>query len=425
MKHLLWLAPPLLIAAISCAKKETNQALPPPPPPPADAYRENGNIAALAHGAVITHRDGEATLRSSAILSIDSSLETVWSGPPGDPRITATIALPSRYRVDRIGLSGKSPLAPARSVRHIHFESSVDGVTFRPLGEIRRDTARDGDVIAVPPAEASMLRVSVAANHSGDTTDLASIEAHGRLLAPRAVVDVSGRWKVNDFVLSLRQERQIVEGMTDESPALQLNGVIHDNVARFTWTRGAEVGFGVLAVDPAARVLNAVFWHEKPIALFLGGSWYGERESTSGTFKPLDQRWHALLFLQNIGRFPTYRIGYSSDGSAIRDEASISTLRMLLSIVRANPEREFVIAAFRSGEQDEETNRSVSRKRALALQQAAASLGPVPKNVAFAFRGSHYDHDVPRNELDRPLYDRVDLELVGHDGSLATTIRLR
>lgn len=388
-------------------------------------YREQDNLAALANGGVVVERSSEEGLDRAAAFAIDSFLDTAWVTPPGDPLQSATIALAAPARVTQLGMTTRGPGGAGRAVRKLRVEASSDGASWRELGVLVSERPAETVKLPLQPVEAAFLRLSIAESASPrNAAELPSIEVHGTRLRPRQAPAVTGRWTMPGGEIVLAEKGTTVSGRCTmaESDPLLFEGRVRDGVAMFGWTRGPEVGFGALAVSEAGDVLNAVLWHEKPIALFTATSWIARR-SGGGDVSSRDERSTALQFLQVIGRYPSYFIDFSNDAVG---ELTPGHLDMLLSVVRSNPSHKFTLAVMHAGEDAEEANNRVTESRAAALRAAIAKRGANFANLAVVGRGSHYDHDVPLNELDRKLYDRVDLEIESFDASRSIqTLRLR
>lgn len=424
-----------VVFAAACAKRESpapaSAAAAEPKPPEGSLasrvqYRETNNLAALANGGVIVERSGEEALDRSAVYAIDSFPESAWVTPSGDPMQTAVVALASPSRITQIGMTTRGGGGPARALRQLRVEASSDRMNWRELGVVESPKPADYAKLQIAPADASFLRLTLLKGASPrSAVELPSVEVLGSPLEPRRVADVSGRWTMPGGEVVLAQERRRLSGRCSMvmSDLLQLEGRVENGIASFSWIRGPEVGFGALAVSHEGDVLNAVLWHEKPIAFFPATSWIAQRNG-SADVPPRDERAAVLQFLTTIGRYPSYAITF--DEGAAPGEITPGHLDMLLSVVSANPQHKFKLAVMHAAARPEGENKRITGQRAAALRAAIEKRGADFANLTVIGRGSHFDHDPPLNELDRKLYDRVDLEIESFDSSRSIqTLRLR
>jgi hypothetical protein len=377
-------------------------------------YREKNNLAALAHGAVVTHRTAEAKPGNSAVHIIDSFPDSSWVTPPRNPQQSATIALAAPARISHVGITTRGVSVAELAVRKVKVELSNDGVAFHDAGVIATTEVTESTKLALPaPSEARFVRFSLLEGATPNrAAAIASVEVNGSYVQPPATPDMTGRWEMPGGSVVTKVEGSIISGRAEivESDPMLFSGRVQNGVALFSWTRGPEVGFGALAVQ--GDTLNAVLWHEKPISFFIATSWVAERKGTAAV-SGRDERGAVLQFLRTLGRYPAYPVAFGADGKPL--ELVTGHIDMLLSIVRANPQHPFIMSVMSPFNIDENVNERASATRAAALRSVLEARGALPKNLTIVSRGSHYDHDFPSNELDRLLYDRFDLELGSFD----------
>ena len=120
---------------------------------------ERANVLQLAHGATVISRTGELLLQTSALHAIDGDEGTFWMNPPNDLPQSMTIELPSRTRVDKIGV--RTEANGAFTANHLTFSASTDGRTFAPVKTIQAKDSNDVQWFDVKPFEATQIRVSI------------------------------------------------------------------------------------------------------------------------------------------------------------------------------------------------------------------------------------------------------------------------
>lgn len=398
-------------ATTHAAKNESTSTSGTPP-----IYVEpESNLLSLGSGIVVVDRTGEDTLTTSALQAFDSAGDTQWNSPTEDVQQSATIELPALTRIEKFGVN--NAVVPfAQCPKEVLVESSTDGAHFATLTTAHTKANADGQLFDVPPAETRFLRVTVKSVYGDQDSSfgVTGFEARGRRVGPVTTPDVSGEWQINEKHAILRQEGRNVEGVLFSATPMPvyISGDIAGNLIRFTWTRVNQAGFGIMTVNPESTRLNALFWYEQPITLFAGDSWFGERRSRNSGFAPLPLEKRIRVFLGVSQNFPTYQVRFDANNQ-ISGNDSVATLNALRDFVAANPQARFRINAQYFGAGSHDANHRVTDARAAAIRNLLSSSKGLPPNLEIASIGGDVERDPPQSQVTRPLYDRVELQVLG------------
>jgi F5/8 type C domain len=385
---------------------------------------ERGNLLQLTNGAVVADRTGELSFNVAAIFAIDGNLDTFWSTPPNDITQSVTVALGTKSRITNVGFSNEPSEFRSRLLKTLAFESSVDGVTFKPLGKVTSSAGGNGSLLDVPPTEAAFLRATIVSAFSPQSTgvDVASLQARGQELAPAPAPHFEGCWAINQGLGVFGQSGGHLYGRTELSgTVMELDGGIGRRMARFAWVRDREFGVGALTSSPDGRHLNALLWHEEPISIFFDQPWYGLRlDGSSGANLPSKTSCRPepggavfQFILTRAGRFPLFGVLTDATG-AVDATASSETLSALARFLAENRSHRFQLVAHEFHGSDAATNRRISGRTIETLRAALA--GPLHgdfANIQFAAAGSDAPRQPVTNDLERALYSVVDLVAVG------------
>src|SRR6201989_1117947 len=105
------------------------------------------------------------------------------------------IGLPARSRIERIGIRSSKP---EFTIGRVQFETSLDGVAWRPLTTMSAAVSPNAQWAGVAPAEASYLRVTALDGRRGNKdVRLHSIIARGAELEPPRLGPIEGCWSFN------------------------------------------------------------------------------------------------------------------------------------------------------------------------------------------------------------------------------------
>ena len=379
------------------------------PAPPADA-NEHDNLASLANGGAVVDRTGEAYLDVSAVNLIDSNPQTYWLNPPHDLPQSVTIALPAPARVTRVGLR----TAPGGdfAVRKAAIESSTDGRTFKPLGDVAPKEGGDVQFFDFPATAATHLRVTVI---SGAVKDhdlrLDSVVVRGSESAPLARATLAGAWRVNGRATALAQRSNHVTGAMEMSdlPMRLEGGFDRGRMLRLLYLRGNDYGLAAVGVSPDGRHLSGLTWHEEPIPLFHGDSWFGEATTAPATSATTDARQFAIDHLRRTGRFPLFGLAFRDD-STLDAAASDDALAIIANLVATAPVPLRVVShEFR--EATPQANRARAQRALDALRGELARRGVNVNALQWITLGSEHPRQDADTDTVRALYSSVDLEI--------------
>lgn len=400
---------PILLAACDRGASES--------PNPAAAADEllipeaNDNVAALVNGAVVVHRTGETNLALSAIRAIDSDPESWWGTPPGDISESMTLALRSPSTIRRIGYS-TGIVRSAALASGLRFESSLDGVSFSELGTVRLD--EPGEAWEdVSPTRAAFLRVSnlppmkAGAELALVPAVLARGDAERTSIDPRTI---EGTWNVNEIVVTFERSIDAVRGWSNEATTRGIDGGWDDGIVRFAFSRGNEVGIGVIVPDSRGEHLNAMMWFRRTGPPHFGTTWFGSRSTAGPVAAEMPNVMDA--YLRNESRFPLF--GLSFEERRLRP-GSIVTVRRLVSLLQSNPPGLFRFRAHQAGLASEQEDRQLAEAKLQALREALQSAGADPARAEFVAGGraeAVREPDTPWPAVQRRLNNRIDLELV-------------
>jgi outer membrane protein OmpA-like peptidoglycan-associated protein len=429
----------VLVAALACnrAAPATKSTAPPPPKKQAtgpDDPNERANLLNFAHGATVISRTGEATLANSALGAIDGDLTSAWVINAGDYPQTATFALATRSRIDRIGIAtgDRDPF----TIANVEFESSLDGVAFKPLGKLTPKRIETPQLINVTPVEAKFIRATlVSGDRNGRATALFALGAE---LEPAKHVSIDGCWTINGMPATFGQHGAHAFGVIETTPtATHLDGGFDGRFFRFTWTRGASYGFAAISVSPAPVILSGAkdlnprnlrpfavaaaqgdvaagrhlsghHWHEEPIPLFFAESWFGERRDCATSIADHGEVTQALL--KRSGRAPLYGLAFDTNGNLV-ESASVDTLGALRAFLLGNPGVQARLVAHEFHAATPEQNRAIANARLTTIEQSLLRNGVPKGRLSFVAAGSDDPREVPVTDAMRALYSSVDLEI--------------
>lgn len=383
-----------------------------PPPPPAPPHLLRGesedNVVALVNGAVVVHRTGEAGLDASAIRAIDSDPESVWATPPGDLDETMTVALRAPATIRRIGFSAGTVKSGALAAG-LRFEASMDGVSFQVLGSVELDGDRER-WLDLTPVRAAFLRVTTLP----PTALGAQVALVPTILASGDPDDstqpsIDGTWTVNEMTVVLHSAGPVVLGASDEATTRGIDGGWDRGLVRFIFSRGNEVGVGIIAVGAGGQHLNGMIWYRNPGAPHFGTTWFGERSGAPRARADVPDVMDA--WLRNEGRSPLF--GLSFDGERLV-AGSAPVVDRLATLLRANPPGLFRFRAHEVGNGTLEEDLRLAEAKLESLRQALRSAGVDPARAEFVAGGRSEalrEPDTPWTALQERLNNRIDLEL--------------
>jgi hypothetical protein len=371
-----------------------------------DDSTERDNLLNYARGAVVVARSGEFALWTSALLAIDGDPDSCWLAPPGETRQWLVAALPTETRVEQLGLSNS--WLETGSAASVTFESSMDGVTFSPLGVVDGRTRNNGLLVGVtPPVPARYVRATLNEDSAHHGASICSLQVRGVETAARRQVDVTGCWTVNGSKMALAQEGDHIAGQLEGSKPTLIDGGSDGRLVRFSWMRDREFGYGAFSVEDSGEHLSGRMWHEEPIPLFGAESWFGERTPCSGT-KEAGGMAVAATFFQRAGRFPLYGLRTASDGT-IEAARSLPTLRILAGWIRAAGSRPIRLEAHEFRQRDAAADRAFAGRELESLQRLLEGAGVSLSHTELIVLGSQQPRQVPRTADQRALYSSIEV----------------
>jgi F5/8 type C domain-containing protein len=370
------------------------------PVPPA---REN--LLTLAQGASVVSRTGELDLTHSALRAIDTTGNTGWVTPSGDPIQTAIFSLGSKTRIDHVGLVTTILGSAARDVR---FDFSIDGQTFTNPVTLNAKL-QDGPQLAgvTPPVEAQYIRVSIL-NARGAYAFIREVIVNGTFVAPPTAGTIDGCWSVNAQPATFTSDHARVHGYVGGVDDTTLEGGSNGRFYRFAWTRGKEYGLAAMSVTPDARHLASIVWHEQAIEAeqFYASDWFGERGACPAK-KDADV---FTTYLQRLGYFPLYALRFADDGT-LDAGASAPTLARVTELLAANPPLHVTFVAHELTHATPRENLAIAQKQIVSLREALRQRGADLARVQFVAAGDEHPRRAVTSELTRAMYSSVDLEL--------------
>jgi hypothetical protein len=379
------------------------------PAPAADA-NEHENLASLANGGAVVDRTGEAYLDVSAVNLIDSNPQTYWLNPPHDLPQSVTIALAAPSRVARVGL--RTVPGGDFAVRKAAVEVSTDGHTFKPLGDVAPKNGGDVQFFDFPPTDATHVRVTVM---SGPVKDhdlrLDSIVVRGIETAALTRAPLAGAWRVNGRATALAQRGNHVTGTMEMGtvPMRLEGGFDRGRMLRLLYLRGNDYGLAAVGVSPDGRHLSGLTWHEEPIPLFHGDSWFGEADTQGPVGDATDARQFAIDHLRRTGRYPLFGLAFRDD--ATLDAAASDDALAIIANLAATAPVPLRVVAHEFREATPQANRARAQRALDALRSELARRGVNVSALQWITLGS--DH--PRQDADtdtvRALYSSIDLEI--------------
>jgi len=291
----------LVCIGVACARREAPRPATPAIESAIADTDERTSILDIAHGATVVSRTGEAFLGASALRATDGHPGTFWMTPLADLPQSMVVALPSRSRIDRVGI--RTFIEGGFAANRVAFEGSSDGKTFLPIIAIKSASTNDAQWFDVKPIELSSIRVTMidgaVENHD---LRLYSILATGKELEPARPGDIAGCWTINGEQARFQRHGSYVIGVlqTGKEP-MRFDGAFDGRIYRLSWIRGNDYGMALITVSPDGQHLSGLNWHEEAIPMFFDTSWFGERSKCA-----LPIREPAAAILQRTGRLSLY-----------------------------------------------------------------------------------------------------------------------
>jgi hypothetical protein len=393
----------LLIVSCSRPAPEHTEDRRSPSKLPTDIANEASSLLDVARGATIVSRTAEALLTTSAIATIDGEIGSFWTPPPHDYPQSIVIALAAPSRIDRVGFRSLAELHG--EANHVVFERSIDGANWQPLATMTTRHVSTAQWLAIAPADAAYLRVTIAdAAYKDADARVHSLLAHGTEVAAPKNAAVDGCWSINGEAAKFAQRGARVTGVVEQNKQpLFLAGGSNGRIFRFNWIRGNDYGYTALTVSPDGKHLSALNWHEEAIPLFTAFPWFGDRGDCAAT--PLRDD-VPIALLHRAGRVSLFALQFDANGNLLAD-ASRDELQSLVSIIRGVPVPLRIIAhEFRF---DTKRNKEIAEREIASLRAALANVDLT--RVEFVAAGSDSPRQVPESDAARAIYSSVDVEV--------------
>lgn len=402
----------VLFAALACTREAPapSQAKATAPvskkqPTGPDDPSERANLLNFAHGAAVVSRSGEWSLALSALNAADGDLTSGWFITNSDYPQSATIALATRSRIERVGIA--TSRQPHLAITSLTFESSIDGITFTPLAQMKPATKDGVQLMTVTPVDANFIRATLA--DGGRTGRALALFALGRELEPPHARSIAGCWTINGAPATFAQHGARAFGTIETQPTpTHVDGGFDGRFFRFMWSRGASFGYAAISVSPDNAHLSGHHWNEEPIPLFFGESWFGDRQDCTPSVADRGEVTRALL--GRNGRAPLFGLAFDANGNLIESE-SIDTLASLRAFLIGNPsiQARLVAHEFRGG--SAEKNRALANAHLASIERSLLHNGVPQGRISFISAGSDDPRELPVTDATRALYSSVDLEV--------------
>jgi len=220
---------------------------------------------------------------------------------------------------------------------------------------------------------------------------------------------MSGEWESNGARLFLNQKGNLVEGYLLQGVPFFIDGGYDGHSFRFAWLRGNEYGLGVLTVDPTATHISGCEWHEHNVhQSFRMDSWFATRvsEKNIGGDRPDS----VAAYILRTGAFPLYGLKFD-DAGTLDVAASGAQLDRIVGLLKRGGKVRFSAQELR--ENTEPANRARAQKELDSLRAALAALKVPVTKIEFGIAGKERTIVPIWQPIQRYLYSRIDLELVG------------
>jgi hypothetical protein len=371
-------------------------------PPNAD---ERENLLNIAYGASVISRTAEITLEASALRAIDGDSLSAWTSPPGDFQQTMVFALPARSRIEKVGV--RMPADPNMRVKRASFETSVDGVTFRPLLEQAFNEFAEIQLFPVPPTEAVYVRVNVL-EAPGRFASFQSVQVRGLLLDRPVAPPLDGCWTVNGLPARFATAGGSVRGAIGSGAPVLIEGGADGPLYRVAWIKKGDWGFAAITVSPEGKHLSGGKWYQEPIPYDFGESWFGER-SGCATNVPDSTLIIARRFLDRLHRFPLYGLHFDATGR-LSEPDSVTALELIANLSAQRSSHPFRLVSHEYRGASAEDNRRRAQARLDSLQAVLQKRGVDLARFEFVAAGSERPPQRIENETMRVLYSVVDID---------------
>ncbi len=395
-----------LLALIACSREVPPASPSSPSPGEPVSLVESESILNMARGASVVSRTGELTLEQTPARLIDGETDSTWTTPPNDVQQSATFSLPARARITAVGIATFNRRAYA--VRKLRFESSLDGVTFKPL---LTQVLREAEIVQlkeVPATDLQYIRLIIDESHGASGT-LSTLHVRGSFLAPPSLPPIAGCWSVNGSASRIVEERGTVRGTITRDSTLRMEGGSEHLVYRFAWADGPQYGLAAVTLTPDGRHLTGMKWHERAEPFTFGQTWFGEQ--LPGCASPVATSDEiARLWLKRAGWYPLYGLHFD-DRDQLIVGTSAAALDLIARLLATSAKIQLTAHEMRGA--SPEANRKQCERRLTSLRDVLTRGGADMRRIGFLPAGSDNQPLRMPSELILGMYSMVDIRVAG------------
>ncbi len=360
----------------------------------------------MARGASVVSRTAEITLEQTPARAIDGEPDSLWTTPANDAQQSATFSFPARARITAIGIGTLNHQAYA--VRKLRYESSLDGVSFKPLLTQILSEGEAAHLDQVPPTEARYVRVLIDESH-GSSATITTLHVRGSLIDRPELPDISGCWSINEAQSGIIQDRGTVRGTITRDGTLRLEGGSERLVYRFAWIDGPQHGLAAVTLTPDGRHLTGMKWHERAEPFTFGENWFGDKAPGC---VPSVQATDAVarLWLKKAGWYPLYGLHFDERDQLILQE-STAALDLIVRLLGSSDKVQLTSHEMRGS--TPEANRKRTERRIQSLREVLTRSGADIRRIGFLPAGSDIQSPRMPSELILSMYSMVDIRVAG------------
>jgi hypothetical protein len=371
----------------------------------------------MTRGAAVVSRTGEATLSTSAVRAIDTNATTIWVSPPANLKQSFVFSLPSRSRVEQVGLSTSAKRETA--IRSAKFELSEDGEHFTDVGTYAIKMSAEAQLFRISPRTARYVRLTTLAGNA-EYVQLGTAYAIGEGVEPQRDPSIDGTWSINEQPASFIQKGSHVDGRVEGNLDFFLEGGSDGRFFRFAWTRAKDLEYGLAAISVSldGKHLSGMVWHEEALqaAQFWADDWLGDRSGApasaggapasaggaSRTDRPAEAGAPLRSYLERFGYFPLYGLRFD-DAGHLSEQQSVATIDAIIPYIHPNKTRFVAHELNRNpaiGQTEMDTLRAALQKRGVDLT-----------NVDFVPMGNREPRRPTFDDLTRAMYSSVEIQI--------------
>jgi len=389
----------LALFLCACAPKEeqpSQKSAPPSPPAPP-------NLLEMTRGAAVVSRTGEATLAASAVRAIDTNNLTVWVNPPANLKQSLVFSLPSRSRIEQVGLVTSTKRETA--VRSAKFELSDDGQHFIDAGTYAINESPNPQLFRIAPQTARYVRLTTLAGNA-EYEQLATAYAVGSAIELQHHPSIDGMWSINEQPAAFTQNGSHVDGRVEGNLDFFLEGGSDGHFFRFAWIRGKdqEYGLAAISVTPDGNHLSGMVWHEEALQAtqFWADDWLGSRGGQAPTPVRTGESPVLHAYLERFGYFPLYGLRFD-DAGRLDEQQSATTLDAIKPYLHAGKCR-FVAHELNR-------NPAITQTEMDTLRAALQKRGVDLTGIDFVAMGNREPRRPTFDDLTRAMYGSVEIQI--------------